>query len=87
MADQNQHNKFLIDYVRELQHLNNIDLDIIQADIEDVINDPENYAINFVEINFIRYVQRYVLAYKLGQEFAKKNINGIDEIKDDNEKL
>ena len=62
--------------MRELQHLNEIDLDIIQADIEDVINDPEQYAINFIEINFVRYVQRYVLSYKLGKDFAKKNKRG-----------
>ena len=51
-------------------------MDIIQGDIEKIVENPEKYAMDFIEINFARYVQRYVLAHKLGKDFAKKNKRG-----------
>ena len=59
--------------MRELQRLNKVSSEILQAPIEDVINDPETYGYDFAEIMFARNLPRYMLAHKLGKDFAKNN--------------
>lgn len=66
--------------VRELQQLNKADVEVLQAPIKDVIADPETYALDFAEIMFARNMTRYVKAYKLGQDFAKKNMKQESKI-------
>ena len=78
MAKTNQKNQqdqkeLLVGFVRELHQLNKINNDLIQAPIEDVIDNPEKYATDYMEIMFSRHINRFILAYKLGKEFALSN--------------
>tara|TARA_R100001594_G_C3905901_1_gene232085 strand:+ start:325 stop:522 length:198 start_codon:yes stop_codon:yes gene_type:complete len=57
-----------------LQQLNKVNVEVLQADIKDIIADPEQYALDFAEIMFAKNMTRYIKAYKLGERFAKKNM-------------
>ena len=71
--NQKDHRELLVGFVRELQNLNKINNDLIQAPIEDVISDPKKYAIDYMEMMFSRHINRFILAYNLGKEFALAN--------------
>ena len=74
MAQENKkHRNYLVGFVRELQQLNKVSKEVLQAPIEDVINDPETYASDYAEIMFAKNLPRYILAHKLGKDFAKNN--------------
>ena len=68
-----ENDQFLIDYLRKLQRLNDIEVDIPQADIDEVINDPRQYALDFIELEFAKTVPKFIEAYKEGYAFGKKN--------------
>jgi len=57
----------------KLQRLNDIEVDIPQAKIEDVMNDPRQYALDFIELEFARTVPKFIKAYGMGFDFGKKN--------------
>ena len=40
--------------------------------IEKILNDPKQYALNFKEAMFIKYLKQFIDAYKLGDDFSKK---------------
>ena len=68
-----KHSDYLVGFVRELQQLNKVSSEVLQAPIEDIINDPETYGLDYAEIMFAKNLPRYILAYKLGKDFAKDN--------------
>ena len=76
MANQNPYNRLLIEYVKQLQNLNDIDVEIPKVDIDEVINDPQKYARDFAEATFVKHYKDFFDAYKIGKEFAIKNKNG-----------
>tara|TARA_Y100001938_G_C8006864_1_gene387794 strand:+ start:19 stop:264 length:246 start_codon:yes stop_codon:yes gene_type:complete len=78
MAKDNNHNRFLVEYVKKLQRLNNIELEIPQEPIDSIIENPKEYALNFVEFQVTKNLMKYIEAQKLGKTFALKNM----EIKD-----
>ena len=53
--------------------MNKVSKEVLQAPIEDIINDPETYGLDYAEIMFAKNLPRYILAYKLGKDFAKDN--------------
>ena len=57
--------------MEQLKKLNNIEVDIKKANIKEVIKDPEQYALDFIEETFIKNFTTAVKAYKLGDEFSK----------------
>ena len=65
--------RFLIDYLRKLHRLNDIDVEIPQADINEVIKSPRQYALDFIELEFAKTVPKFIQAYKEGFAFGKKN--------------
>ena len=69
----------LIDYVKRLRQLNDIEVKIPQIPIEEVIKDPEEYAKKMIEVNFAKNILSYKKAYKLGGEFAKNLIRGEED--------
>ena len=83
--------ELLVEFVGELQNLNKINNDLMQVPIEEVMDDPEAYAVDYMEMMFSRHVSRFMLAYKLGEEFASKNMGVIEDGKKryylDNEKI
>ena len=78
MAKENSHNRFLVEFVKKLQRLNNLDLEIPQENIDKVIDNPKEYALSFVEFQVTSNLMKYIEAHKLGKDFALKNM----EIKD-----
>ena len=80
MARENKNKEnahYLTNYVTKLRRLNDIDLEIPQDfSIEEVIADPDAYAMEFIEREFTRYLPRFMEAYKLGQDLAVKNKAG-----------
>ncbi len=43
------------------------------VDINEVINDPRQYALDFIELEFAKAVPKILEAHKSGLEFGKKN--------------
>jgi hypothetical protein len=78
MAKKNNHNQYLVDFVQKLKNLNNLELDIPGGDIKTVIENPEEYALNFVEFQITKNLKNYIAAYKMGKEFANKNMGVKD---------
>ena len=74
--NQNPYNQYLIEYVKQLQQLNDIDLEVPQVDIADVIANPNQYGQDFVESMFVKYYKAFIKAHKLGKKFARKNMDG-----------
>jgi len=57
----------------KLQKLNDVEVDIPQANIEDVSKDPRQYALDFIELEFAKTVPKFLKAYRMGFDFGKKN--------------
>jgi len=70
---QGNNDQYLIGYLRKLRRLNEFDVDVPQADIKEVIKNPRQYALDFVELEFAKAVPKFVKAYKEGFTFGKKN--------------
>ena len=68
----------MVEFVRKLQELNNLQLDIPQGDIDEIIKNPKEYALNFVEFQITKNLKKYITAYNLGIEFANKNMGVKD---------
>ena len=55
-----------------MKQLNDIDVKLPNINIEKILNDPKQYALNFKEAMFIKYLKQFIDAYKLGDDFSKK---------------
>ena len=64
----------MVEFVKKLQKLNNLQLDIPQGDIDEIIKNPKEYALNFVEFQVTNNLMKYIEAHKLGKTFALKNM-------------
>ena len=62
----------LVEFVTQLKDLNDIEVEIPKDNIKSIIDDPEQYAKDFIEISFAKFIPRYIKSYKLGKEFGKK---------------
>jgi len=65
----------LIGYVQDLQKHNNITLEIPQTDIQEVIDNPQQYARDYIEAMFVKYYKDFIDTYNLGKKFARANID------------
>ncbi|MAH48523.1 hypothetical protein CMI37_22040 [Candidatus Pacearchaeota archaeon] len=70
---QGKNDQYLIDYLRKLQRLNDIEVDIPQTNIDEVIKNPRQYALDFIELEFAKTVPKFIQSYKEGFAFGKKN--------------
>ena len=68
-----KNDRFLIAYLRKLRRLNEFEVDVPQDDIAEVIKDPRQYALDFIELEFARTVPKFIKSYNNGFEFGKKN--------------
>ena len=66
----------LVGFVQELQQLNDIEAPLIDTPIEEIIADPEKYAIDYMEAVFEENDEKFNTSYGLGREFAL-NITGL----------
>ena len=69
----------MVEFVKKLQKLNNLEINIPQEDIDVVIKDPKTYALNFVEFHVTNNLLKFIEAEKLGKTFALKNLEIDDE--------
>ena len=68
----NKVDQSLVEFVTQLKDLNDIEVEIPKDNIESIINDPEQYAKDFIEVSFAKFIPRYIKSYKLGKKFGKK---------------
>ncbi|QDP54219.1 MAG: hypothetical protein Unbinned4234contig1003_5 [Prokaryotic dsDNA virus sp.] len=68
----NKLDQSLIEFVTKLQEKNDIDIAIPQVDIDQVLENPEQYGYDFIENIFTQYVKVFTEAHKLGDEFGKR---------------
>ena len=77
----NKLDQSLIEFVTRLQEKNDIELQVPKANIDTVLDNPEQYALDFIEAEFGKYVESFVQSYKLGKKFGKELIKNGKEIK------
>ena len=65
----------MIEYVKQLQKHNDIDLEIPQVDVQEVIDNPQQYARDYIEAMFVKFYKDFIDTYKLGKKFARANLN------------
>ena len=53
--------------------MNDVTVEIPQAKIDDIIKNPRQYALDFIELEFSKNVPKFIKAYKMGFNFGKKN--------------
>ena len=70
---QGSNDQYLIGYLRKLRRLNEFEVDVPQTDVKEVIKDPRQYALDFIELEFAKAIPKFVKAYKEGFTFGKKN--------------
>ena len=70
----------LVSYVEELRSLNDsIDIKSIKSDVKSIDKDPQQYALDLIEANFVKNINNFVKAYKLGDAFAKDLIKNAED--------
>ena len=57
--------------MEQLKDLNNIEVKVKQANIQEVIRDPRQYALDSIEEVFGKYFKNAIASFKLGDKFAK----------------
>ena len=70
----------LVEFVTQLKDLNNIEVEIPKGNIKSIIEDPSQYAKDFIEVSFAKFIPSYIKSYKLGKQFGKK-LNDTNKIK------
>ena len=69
----NKNEQSLIEFVTKFRQLNDLDVAIPQVNIDEVIQEPEQYAMDFIEAVFVANLPSFAEAYDLGVKFGKKN--------------
>ena len=69
----------LVEFVTQLKELNDIEVEIPKGNIKSIIQNPEQYAKDFIEVSFAKFIPRYIKSYKLGKGFGKK-LNDTNKI-------
>lgn len=73
--DQKKAEQYLVDFVIKQRQINDsIKPKIQEDDIDEILANPEKYALDFIEASFAKYLPKYIEAYNLGDDFAKKLI-------------
>ena len=70
----------LVEFVTQLKDLNDIEVEIPKGNIKSIIEDPSQYAKDFIEVSFAKFIPSYIKSYKLGKQFGKK-LNDTNKIK------
>tara|TARA_R100000005_G_C4989311_1_gene197021 strand:- start:1240 stop:1404 length:165 start_codon:yes stop_codon:yes gene_type:complete len=53
-------------------------VDLPGGDIKVILENPEEYALNFVEFQITKNIKNYIEAYDIGKKFANKNMGRKD---------
>ena len=62
----------LIEFVTQLQELNDIEIEIPQVSIDQVLENPEQYGLDLIESVFTQYVNFFTKSHELGDKFGKE---------------
>ena len=73
------HNRYLIKFVKNLKKYNSIEINIPQDPIEEILADPKEYAYRMVQVEFLKAIPRVLSAYKEGKELSKANAGIIEK--------
>ena len=76
----NKVDQSLVEFVTQLKNLNDIEVEIPKGNIKSIIEDPSQYAKDFIEVSFAKFIPSYIKSYKLGKQFGKK-LNDTNKIK------
>ena len=44
-------------------------------DVQEVIDNPQQYARDYIEAMFVKFYKDFIDTYKLGKKFARANLN------------
>ena len=67
----------LANFVEELQSLNlNVKTKSLNVKASEIIKDPTQYALDFIEASFIQNIPAFLKAYKAGRKFGKDLVDG-----------
>ena len=70
----------LVEFVTQLKDLNDIEVEIPKGNIKSIIEDPSQYAKDFIEVSFAKFIPSYIKSYKLGKQFGKElNVKSKNE--------
>ena len=61
----------LIDFVLKLKKLNDIKIDIPKANVKNIIKNPRQFALDFIELEFAKAVPTNIKSFKLGKKFGE----------------
>ena len=76
----NKVDQSLVEFVTQLKNLNDIEVEIPKGNIKSIIEDPSQYAKDFIEVSFAKFIPSYIKSYKLGKQFGKK-LNDTNKVK------
>ncbi len=48
-------------------------------DVQEVIDNPQQYARDYIEAMFVKFYKDFMDTYKIGRKFAKDNLDGSKE--------
>ena len=57
--------------MEQLKKFNNIEVEIKKGNIKNIVKDPTQYALDFIEETFIKNFSTAIKAYQLGDKFSK----------------
>ena len=70
----------LVSYVEEHRSLNDsIDIKSIKGDVKSIDKDPQQYALDLIEVNFVANIKKFIKAYELGDAFAKDLLKNAED--------
>ena len=72
MAQNSKLDQSLIEFVTQLQELNDIEIAIPQVSIDQVLENPEQYGLDLIESIFTQYVNFFKESHELGDKFGKE---------------
>jgi len=75
MANNKKLVQSLRNFVTNLKDLNEFDVTRPQGNINKIAANPKQFALDYIESEFVKHTKRYVDAMKLGDDVAKELLN------------
>ena len=73
----------LVNFVLKLKKLNDIKINTPKVNAKDIIKNPRQFALDFVELEFAKALPKYIQSYNLGKKFGKDLIKNGKKSKTD----
>jgi len=72
MAQKNKPDQSLQDFVQNLKQINEFDVTRPTGNINKIVENPKQFALDYIEMEFVKHTKKYIDAHKLGDKFAKE---------------